>query len=84
MDLGQVATSYIPTSGTRVTKAADMVQNDVSLSLFKLYRVRDFIGPIGRRGLLGSDSPPSLKGDKCDDGEQGIQGLTGDKGDDGE
>ena len=79
MELGQVATSYIPTNGTRVIRAADMVQNDVFLSLFKLYGVRDFIGPIGRRGLLGADGPPGLKGDKEDDGEQGIQGLKGDK-----
>jgi hypothetical protein len=81
MGLGQVATSYIPTNGTRVTRAADMVQYDVFLSLFRLYGVRDFIGPTGRRRLLGETGQQGIQGIqgiKEDTGEQGIQGLKGD------
>ena len=43
MELGQVATTYSPTNGTIVTRAADMAQYDVSFSFFKLYGVRDLL-----------------------------------------
>jgi hypothetical protein len=54
MEAGQVATSYIPTG----TRAVDIITNDVAMPLFRLYGVRDFVGPMGRRGLLGADDPP--------------------------
>ncbi len=54
MEAGQVATSYIPTG----TRAADIITNDVAMSLFRSHGVREFVGPMGRRGLLGVDGPP--------------------------
>jgi len=60
MKLGPVATSYIPTSGTSVTRTADVIIFDVSISMFRLYGVRDFVGPMGRRGFLGAAGPPGL------------------------
>jgi hypothetical protein len=61
--LGQVTTSYIPTNGTRVTGAADVILTDVYMSMFRLYGVRDYVGPMGRRNLLGADGPAGAKGD---------------------
>ncbi len=75
MELRQVATSYISTNGTRATWVADGILSDLSMSMFKLYGVRNFVGSVGRRGLLGADGPVSAKGDARD---QGIQGLKGD------
>jgi hypothetical protein len=83
-ELGLVATSYIPTNGTSVTRAADIILSDVSMSMFRLYGVRDFVGPMGRRGLLGADGPPGLKGDKGDPGDPGDPGAPGAKGDKGD
>jgi hypothetical protein len=83
MELGQVATSYIPINGTRVTRAVDNILTDVSMSMFRLYGAQDFVGPIGRRGLLGTDGPAGAKGDKGDPGEAGATGATDAKGDKG-
>jgi len=92
MEDGHVTTNYISTSGCLVTRAADIVLYEVAMSLFRVYGVRDLVGPMGRRGLLGVDGPVGLKGDtgeqgiqglKGDTGEQGIQGLKGDTGDTG-
>ena len=38
MKLGPIATSYIPISGTSGTRAADVIQSDVSMSIFRLYK----------------------------------------------
>jgi hypothetical protein len=82
MELGQVATSYIPANGTRVTRAADVILKDLSMSLFRLNGVRDFVGPTGRRGLMGetgpvgpSDGPPGPPG--VDSTIQGPQSPPG-------
>jgi hypothetical protein len=47
MELGPIATSYMPTNGTSVTRAADIVQNTLSLSTFRRYGSRDFTGALG-------------------------------------
>jgi hypothetical protein len=77
MEAGQVATSYIPTG----TRAADIITIDVAMSLFRLYGERDFVGPMGRRGLIGADSPPgeSIIGPQEPHGESivGPQGPPG-------
>ncbi len=45
-ELGQVATNYIPTSGNRVTRTADAILSDVYMSMFKMFGVRDYVGPM--------------------------------------
>jgi len=81
MGPGQVVTSYIPTNGSSATRAADIITYDVAVSLFKLYGVRDFVGPMGRRGLLGDTGPPgeSIVGPQGPPGEScvGPQGPLG-------
>ena len=42
MEIGQVATSYIPTS-----RATYVVVTDVAMSVFMMFGVWDFGGPIG-------------------------------------
>jgi hypothetical protein len=37
----------------QVIRAANIILYDVGVSLFRLYGVRNLIGPMGRRGLLG-------------------------------
>ena len=63
MELGLVATLYIPTSGTMITRAVDIVQNTLSLSTFRVYGSRDYTGARGYRGELivgprGEVGPP--------------------------
>ncbi len=79
-ELDQVATGYIPTNGTRVTRAADMVLCDVAMSLSRLVGVRDFDGPVVCRGLLGVDGVPGEKGDTGDPGPASAKTDTGDPG----
>jgi len=55
---GQFATSYIPANGSPAIGAADIITYDVAMSLFRLYGIRNFVGPMGRRGLLGASGPP--------------------------
>jgi hypothetical protein len=50
MELGPIATSYILTNGSRVTRAADIILKNVSKSMFRLYGSRDFTGNRGERG----------------------------------
>ena len=45
-----------------VTRAADVILADLAMSMFRLYGVRDFLGPTGRRGLLGVEGPVGEKG----------------------
>ncbi len=80
MELGQVATSYIPTNGTRVTRDADVILDDLAMSTLRLYGVRDFPGPLGMRSLLGFDGPVGEKGDKGDPSDPGLPGAKGDPG----
>ncbi len=47
------------------------------MSLFRLYGVRDFVGSVGRRGLLGADGVPGEKGDTGDPGPTRAKGDTG-------
>ena len=42
MELNPIATSYILTNGTMVTRAVDIAQNTLSLSTLRLYGSRDF------------------------------------------
>ena len=84
MEDEHVATSRIPTNDSPVTRTADIVTYDVAMSLFGLYGVRDFVGPMGRIGLIGADGPASIQGLKRYTVEQGIQGLQGYTGDVGE
>ena len=71
---GQVATSYIPTNNSPFARAADIVAYDVAMSLFGLYGVRDFVGPMGGRGFLGASGLPG----------ESITGLQGERGPPGE
>jgi hypothetical protein len=58
------------------------------MSLFRLYGVRDFVGPMDRRGLLGADGPPgeSIVGPQEERGPPGesIVGPQGERGPPGE
>ncbi len=90
LELGSSATGYISRSASVVTRAADVIRDNLNLSAFLLYGTRDFTGPPGAKGLQGlqgyqdpsgADStvpgPMGVKGDK---GAPGIAGATGTQG----
>ena len=74
MKLGPIATAYIPRKVNSATRSADVILNDVSMSIFRFYGERDFFGPIGRRGLLGADGAPGPFGPQGLAGPIGLQG----------
>ena len=69
MHVGSPYPTFEQTGLVLLARASDAILTDVSMSMFRLYDVRDFLGPIGRRGLFGADGPAAAKGDKGDSGD---------------
>ena len=63
-----------------VTRAADVIRDDLNLSVFSLYGSRDV---TGRKGDPGEPGPAGAKGDTGDPGPAGAQGDTGTSGQEG-
>ncbi len=88
-ELGSSPTSYIPRANTVVTRAADVIRDNLNLSVFRLYGSRDFTGRKGDKGdkgdpdnagATGATGPAGAKGDKGDPGSAGATGATGPAG----